>query len=69
MVNHIKTTERNKEGFSRFLFICMDGMPVKCRGYPVHNFVGTHLYTWVGRDTELGVRNDRITEPGHQLTR
>ena len=39
------------------------------QGYPVHNFVGTHLYTWVGRDTELGIRNDRITEPGHQLTR
>ena len=35
------------------------------QGYHMHNFVGSNLYTWVGRDTELEVRNDRITEPGH----
>ena len=34
MVNHIKRTERNKDGFSRFLYMRKDGMPVKCRVTP-----------------------------------
>ena len=43
----------------------VDGMPVD-NGNVEQNFVGIHLYTWVGRDNKRRMVNGTLTEPGHQ---
>ena len=42
----------------------VDGMPVD-NGSPEQNFVGVHLYTWVGRDNKQRMGNGILTELGH----